>query len=168
MADDHLCTYTPGPVWEMRPGESAWYGRFLLFLRMGQARSVSGVYRLEQEQAGELDLLLPDSLKQWRKVARLFHWVDRAAAWDAAEYERADEAVGEARSIIKAASPRAAEVLFELLEDPDPARRKQAAEIILKWSGAAVQGPAAPPPSLANPIRIIDFSGELIDLQSHR
>jgi hypothetical protein len=79
-------------VWDRKPGEpTEWYGRFLIFLEIGEKRSMLATYRLWKE---EQDKKIPRNPKNrrhskilsvppsWEKACIEWQWWERSAPWD--------------------------------------------------------------------------------------
>lgn len=71
--------------WDRQPGEPMeWYRRFRLFLSLGPQRTIEEAYRRWTGEAGE-----PDPV--WIEMARNWRWADRAARFDEAGVDLAEE-----------------------------------------------------------------------------
>lgn len=67
--------------WLRLPGEPAnWYLRFKRYCRMGQSRSLLGVFNTEQEALGKKKRLRP--FGNWIHRYEQFRWKERAGAYD--------------------------------------------------------------------------------------
>ena len=85
----------PERIWEQWPGESDhWYACFLIYLAMGNGRSLNAAYmasysnriiaeaRLNNEPS-PTEIVLPEKMSgKWQRVASRFHWEERAARYD--------------------------------------------------------------------------------------
>jgi hypothetical protein len=73
-----------GEPWDQQQGESdACYIRYLIYLTIGPARSLTRAYAVYLGQAaqGGEPLLVPGA---WKKDCARWKWTERAAAWDIA------------------------------------------------------------------------------------
>ncbi len=170
-------------AWDMQPGESAWYGRFLLYCSLGPARTLEAAYALEKGR-GAKQRRLPNT---WKLAAERFNWRQRALAWDEpggtqppsptalqelpgaaqppapALAAQAPEPTGDeleamgklARMTIRRAAVRAAQTLVDMLDEGDPGKRRLAAVSVLSWSGLLPGG--GEEKETVERIRVIDF-----------
>jgi hypothetical protein len=68
-------------LWEQQLGESPrWYARFEVFRLAGPSRSLLAAVNADRQQRG---VVKSKSIPQaWAKNAKLWHWRERAQAWD--------------------------------------------------------------------------------------
>lgn len=154
-------------AWEILPGESAWYGRFMLFLHVDLPRSIVKAYRREWGEGGGEGPAPQRAPKEWYQSATRFHWVERALAYDTWRKEAESRvsvsiieqkpSVDQARHVLEDASVEAAQELIRLLREGDEQRRRQAADSILNRAGVVRPAKQEPP---VIPIKVIDFRGE--------
>lgn len=75
-------------IWSQQEGEpSLWYGRFLVYLRLGTKRSVAVVYKKENHvKPRQTASKIPGD---WYDIEKVWKWKERAKAYD--EHQRAEE-----------------------------------------------------------------------------
>ena len=72
-------------VWERREGEPGrWYGRFLIYLELGPARSLREACRVANRKTREQ---VHCAYGSWCDQARRWEWRERATAWDIEQRE---------------------------------------------------------------------------------
>lgn len=75
-------------IWSQQEGEpSLWYGRFLVYLRLGTKRSVNAVFKKENNKKQQKTTSFPGP--GWYDAEKEWNWKERAKAYD--EYVRAEE-----------------------------------------------------------------------------
>lgn len=68
-------------AWDMQPGEpNVWYDRFWTYLMLGAGRTLEECYRTRGEQGEKLNG--DRATGYWYRMARQYHWEDRAIAYD--------------------------------------------------------------------------------------
>lgn len=98
MQDPTEIPQTDPQPWDRQPEEPRlWYLRFERYRLAGLGRTIEGVYRMEQDEAGKTG---KRASRHWYAAAKRWRWVDRAAAWDNAELDRARGAAEERRKTI--------------------------------------------------------------------
>lgn len=165
LADDEAGEAPEDEPWEQQADEpELWYQRFVGFREMGVGRSVRRAYQLSCKGAGgQGEPRQPPN--SWRKAARQFDWVERAAAWDrkqtAETVERFERLAGQATE----RAERAMEVLTSLLEAESETQRRLAAESILQWTANLARRPARPREveSVTGPIRWIAVAPQVVE-----
>ena len=72
---------TASKPWDMQPGEpNVWYDRFWTYLMLGAGRTIEECYRERTEQGEKLKG--DRATGYWYRMAREYHWDDRAMAYD--------------------------------------------------------------------------------------
>ena len=147
--------------YEQQPGEpDLWYERLRCFCSLGSSRSVLKCYQVVMQVrdtqaslagSGEAGQPLPkrDHAPQaWRKKAREFDWLERAATWDAEQYELVAQHSGEILKLVDMADRKVLAFQLNLVEGwmegpngetivvTDIYQRRMAAKDIQRWSRA--------------------------------
>ena len=113
---------TPTPIPPRLSDEPAqWYARFARWLTMPMPRSVLGCYLLEWESKKKKKRGGPKKPEKkpantpgsWEGKPVLYKWEERARAWDAAEVERLNAELAQARDDWRKAEMEAAQKLHE-------------------------------------------------------
>lgn len=77
--------------WERLPGEPAkWFSRFEVFRLLGPERTMEATWRSIRTQQGKAQSNTRPT-QPWFDTSRKWKWGERAAAWDAVEFERIEK-----------------------------------------------------------------------------
>ena len=137
-------TDTPPKPYDQLPGEpDRWYERFRQYCDLGPSRVLNRCYRQTLGETSDPNTNAPGS---WKRKAREFDWLERAAAWDADRRQRNRERLEETLNLFHEAAQEALQYLIgtmrgEVVEPDgtitpitDPYERRMAAKIIFnKW-----------------------------------
>ena len=134
---------TPKPYDQLPNEPDRWYERFRQYCDLGSSRSLNRCYRQTLDETGDLNANAPGS---WKRKAREFDWLERAAAWDSDRRQRNRERLEETLDLFHEAAQEALQYLIgtmrgEVVEPDgtitpitDPYERRMAAKIIFnKW-----------------------------------
>lgn len=114
-------------VWLQRDGEpTEWYRRFMSFyLPLGPSRNLTRAYLRCLESEEPEKALAKKAAKgyintspQWSEIARMWHWRDRAEAFDLYTASENFSYVDKARDILLQSTEAAARALVENLKNP--------------------------------------------------
>lgn len=91
-----------GRVWDRQEGESLlWFRRFTKYRLMVPVHSLPEVWR-EEEPTKNHEKPREDPPGDWYRIAKQWHWEERAAAWDAYQDEQLEKQIlAERKKVLK-------------------------------------------------------------------
>lgn len=165
----------PRPYDQLAGEPNLWYDRFIKFCLYGPTRTIHKCYRdVMAERDASMRIALPKSNdidpagrvfkglarprrkslpKPWIRRVKQFGWWGRAAAWDAARAEIANQRSEEATHRVCEVSPEMVQILIdmargevrgnngEITEGISPQQRRMAATTLIKFAGVVYDGP---------------------------